>query len=141
VRWDASLNIGIDVIDEHHRYLFDLVNDLFEVVAGKHGSREVARVLKAFALYAQVHFRAEERMMAHYGYGGLAQQHHEHREFEARLRDFAAELHENPLTVRIEALLYLRDWLLHHIRSEDAGLRRLIDETHGAAQAAPAPLQ
>lgn len=45
--WDESLSVGIDVIDEHHCYLFDLVNDLIDVVANKLGTRELVRVLKA----------------------------------------------------------------------------------------------
>lgn len=47
VVWDGSLTVGIDVIDEHHRYLFDLTNDLFSTVKNKRGIRQVARVLKA----------------------------------------------------------------------------------------------
>jgi len=127
VQWEDSLSVGIDVIDEHHRYLFDLTNDLFEVVSGKRGAREVARVLKALDQYVQVHFRAEERMMAHYGYHSLVRQEHQHGQFEARLRDFYEELHNNPLTAQFDVLVYLRNWLVHHIREEDAQLRDLVN--------------
>lgn len=79
ISWDESLRVGIDVIDEHHRYLFDLVNDLIDVVANKLGARELGRVLKALGQYVLVHFRAEESMMEQYGYHRLdiqLQQHH-----------------------------------------------------------------
>jgi len=127
VCWDeASLSVGIDVIDEHHRYLFDLTNDLFEVVANKRGAREVARVLKALDHYVQVHFRAEERMMTHWGYAGLTQQEQQHAEFENRLRGFYEALHDNPLTAQFDVLVYLRNWLIAHIVHEDAKLRLLV---------------
>lgn len=126
VAWDASLNIGIAVIDEHHRYLFDLTNDLFDVVKAKRGAREVARILKALDQYAKVHFRAEERMMAHHGYTALDLQRHQHGKFEDKLREFYDELHRNPLTVPFDVLIYLRDWLIHHIRDEDAKLCELV---------------
>ncbi|WP_412478205.1 bacteriohemerythrin [Azonexus sp. IMCC34839] len=126
VSWMPEYSVGIDVIDEHHRYLFDLTNDLFDVVAQKRGAREVARILKALDQYAQVHFRAEERMMAHYSYARLDRQEHQHHRFEARLREFYSEMHDNPLTAQFEVLLYLRDWLVGHIRNEDAQLRELI---------------
>lgn len=122
VAWDPSLSVGIDVIDEHHRYLFDLTNDLFEIVANQRGVRQVARILKALDQYTQVHFRAEERMMRHFGYGGLSTQETQHRCFEQRLREFYDELHDNPLTAPYDALIYLRDWLVRHIRVEDAQL-------------------
>ncbi|MCG2576706.1 bacteriohemerythrin [Dechloromonas sp. XY25] len=127
VAWDASLSIGIDAIDEHHRYLFDLTNDLFDVVQEKRGAREVARVLKALDQYTQVHFRAEERMMDHYGYTEQTRQHDQHRSFEEKLEEFYAELHDNPLTAPFDTLLYLRGWLIHHIKVEDAKLAVLRD--------------
>ncbi|PKO48613.1 MAG: hypothetical protein CVU31_05165 [Betaproteobacteria bacterium HGW-Betaproteobacteria-4] len=126
VHWDDSLRVGIDVIDEHHRYLFDLTNDLFEVVSTKQSSREVARVLKALDQYVEIHFRAEERMMEHYGYGGLQQQQTQHGEFEERLGEFYEELHNNPLTAPFDILVYLRSWLVGHILNEDAQLRELL---------------
>jgi hemerythrin-like metal-binding protein len=126
VQWDDDLSVGIDVIDEHHRYLFDLTNDLYDVVANKLGAREVARILKALGQYAKVHFRAEERMMLHYGYAALAQQENQHRRFEEKLGEFSAELHDTPLTARFDILIYLRDWLIQHIVHEDAKLKMLV---------------
>jgi hemerythrin-like metal-binding protein len=126
VQWDDDLSVGIDAIDEHHRYLFDLTNDLFEVVANKLGSREVARVLKALEQYAQIHFSAEERMMTHYQYANLDRQQHQHGNFVEKLREFGAELHNNPLTTPFDVLSYLRDWLIQHIVHEDAQLKALV---------------
>ena len=126
VQWSDELSVGIDVIDEHHRYLFDLTNDLFEVVANKRGAREVARVLKALDQYAQIHFAAEERMMTHYGYAELGRQQHQHGRFQETLRQFAADLHNNPLTVQFEVLNYLRRWLVQHILHEDTQLAVLV---------------
>ena len=126
VRWEESLSVGIDAIDEHHRYLFDLTNDLFVVVRNKLGAKEVARLLKALEQYTQIHFRAEERMMAHYGYDAMPRQLTQHHQFEQKLNDFYDELHDNPLTAQFDILVYLKDWLVKHICFEDAGLRSLV---------------
>jgi hemerythrin-like metal-binding protein len=126
VVWDDSLSVGIDVIDAHHRYLVDLVNDLYNVVAGKLGARQVARILKALGQYAQVHFRAEERMMRHHGFSALGRQVHQHHRFEEKVKEFGDELHVNPLTAQIDMLAFLRDWLINHIRYEDSRLRELV---------------
>ena len=125
VEWDESLSVGINTIDEHHRYLFDLINDLYEVVSNKSGAREVARLVKATDAYAKVHFRAEEKMMKHYGYEGIHLQEQQHHAFEAKIREFYEELHVNPLVAQFDVLSYLRDWLVHHIRMEDSKLRSL----------------
>ena len=122
VSWDGTLSVDIDVIDEHHRYLFDLTNDLIEVVAKKLGAREIARVLKALGQYAQVHFYAEERMMEHYNFEGLDRQKRQHQQFHDKLQLFCEELHYNPMIVQFEVMPYLREWLVEHIQYEDAQL-------------------
>ena len=126
VSWDASLSVGIDVIDEHHRYLFDLTNDLINVIVDKRGAKELLRVLGALGEYAQVHFRAEERMMTHYGYEGTERQRLQHERFQQRLRAFHAELHGNLVITRVEVMTYLREWLVAHILQEDTQLRSLV---------------
>ncbi|MDD5057580.1 MAG: bacteriohemerythrin [Sideroxydans sp.] len=122
IPWDDELSVGIDVIDEHHRYLFDLINELYLVVVGKRGAREVARVVKSLDAYAKIHFRAEEKMMEHYRYEGLERQTHQHLAFENKIAEFCEELHANPLVAPFDVLFYLRDWLIHHISIEDAQL-------------------
>lgn len=126
VAWSDALSIGIDVIDMHHRYLIDLINDLYDVVANKLGSRQVARVLKALGEYTKVHFRAEEGMMAHYAYSAIEGQKKSHHRFESKVKEFQEELHSNPLTAQFEMLAYLRDWLVKHIQHEDIKLRELV---------------
>lgn len=126
VEWDQSLSVGIDVIDEHHRYLFDLTNDLIDVLANKLGAREMGRILKALGQYAQVHFAAEEQMMEHYGYQRIGSQKLQHKQFGVKLKDFYAELRENPIVAQFDVATYLREWLVAHIRHEDAQLRELV---------------
>jgi hemerythrin-like metal-binding protein len=125
ISWDESLRVGIDAIDEHHRYLFDLVNDLIDVVANKLGARELSRVLKALFQYAAIHFQAEERMMKQYAYKRQDIQLHQHNLFVERMQKFQEELRHNPFVAQFEILAYVRDWLITHIRDEDSQLSAL----------------
>ena len=122
IPWDDNLSVGIGAIDEHHRYLFDLLNDLYAVVVNKRGARHVARLVKALDAYAKIHFRAEEQMMAHYGFEGIDRQLHQHHAFEEKISEFYEELHANPMVAQFDVLAYLRNWLIGHIRVEDAQL-------------------
>jgi hemerythrin-like metal-binding protein len=126
ISWDDRLDTGIGTIDEHHRYLFDLVNDLYDVVVRKRGARSVARLIKALDAYAKVHFRAEEMMMAHYGFEGISRQEHQHHAFEQQVQEFYQEFHVNPLVAQFDILQYLRAWLTNHIQVEDARLSVLV---------------
>jgi len=125
LQWDPSLSVHIAVIDDHHRYLFDLANDLMSVVVNHLGSLELGRVLKALSEYAAIHFSAEEKMMAAHRFPRLALQRQEHQAFLARLEAFSLEIHENPLVAQYELLAFLRHWLVEHIGQEDVQLSSL----------------
>jgi len=125
VSWDDSLSVGIDVIDEHHRYLFDLTNDLIDGIANKLGAYEVSRIFKALSLYVEVHFKAEERMMERYCFERIDYQKQQHKLFNAKLKEFYQELHDNPMVAQFEVMTYLKEWLVAHIRHEDTQLQSL----------------
>lgn len=126
VEWNDSLSIGIDAIDEHHRYLLDLINDLFEVVSHQRDSVKATKLIEATLAYSQVHFRTEEKMMQHYGYEGAHHHELQHHSFEAKTREFHEDMHVNPLAAQFDVLIYLRDWLVRHICVEDIKLRSLV---------------
>lgn len=126
IKWQDDFRIGIDVIDEHHRYLFNLINDLFNVISNRHGSHEIARLLKATVAYAKVHFRTEEKMMEHYGFEDLQRHEKQHQAFETKAHELYENLYVNPLVVQFNALFFLRDWLVHHICAEDIKLKSLV---------------
>lgn len=126
MKWKDDFRIGIDVIDEHHHYLFGLINDLFDVISNRHGSHEIAKLLKATVTYAKVHFRTEEKMMEHYGFEDLQCHEKQHHAFETKVRELYETLYTNPLVVQFNALYFLRDWLVHHICAEDIKLKSLV---------------
>ncbi len=128
ITWSEALSVGIDIIDMHHRYLLDIINDFYYVILDKQGARQISRVLKALHEYSKVHFRAEEEMMKKYGHTQIKQQENSHRYFEEKIREFQDDVHNNPLTAPLEMLHYLRDWWLSHIQHEDIQLRELVSQ-------------
>jgi len=127
VRWDVSLSVGIDVIDEHHRYLFELVNNLIDVLADNREVKELVYALKSLENYVQIHFNAEERMMEYYGYDAIDHQIKQHRQFQNKLKGFFLEMYSNPITVKNEIVTYLLNWLVAHISREDTRLKKLVE--------------
>ncbi|MCW9035863.1 MAG: bacteriohemerythrin [Rhodospirillales bacterium] len=125
IPWDDALSIGIDVVDEHHRYLFKLINDLYTAVTDNHGCRAVAQTLQALEQYTLIHFREEERMMSLYNYTRLNEHTSQHNKFCDNIAKARSELIRNPLTLGRETLLFLRSWLTNHIMKEDALLHQL----------------
>lgn len=126
VHWTEDLRVGIDTIDAHHRYLFDLVNDLMEEVINGISLDEILHILNALKTYVYVHFRAEERMMEHYRFENLEHHKQQHKIFELQLKELSQEMHENPLVAQFEIISFLTGWLVTHIKHEDTRLAALI---------------
>ncbi|MFO1423709.1 MAG: bacteriohemerythrin [Candidatus Competibacteraceae bacterium] len=126
--WEDSYSVGIDIIDEHHRYLLDWTNRVCQAVNENAGTVEIAKALFALEQYARIHFRAEERLMAAHDHAGLEQHRQQHRSFEAELRELREEIGHNPFVVGMGMVEYLRDWLFSHILGTDKqSLAKLTD--------------
>lgn len=117
--WRDSYSVGIDGIDEHHRYLLDWMNRVHKAVNESAGAVEIAKALFALEKYTRIHFKAEERLLAAHGYAGLERHRQQHRSFEAELRELREEINHNPFVAGMGMVEYLRDWLFNHILKVD----------------------
>jgi hemerythrin-like metal-binding protein len=72
VQWSERFSVGVRELDEQHQQLIKLLNRLIATqgTINTH-SETISDVLMAIPRYAQVHFKAEERLMEEYGYPGL----------------------------------------------------------------------
>lgn len=105
-------------MDDQHKKLVGMINRLIEEQQVLTEPATIAELLTEMTDYAREHFRAEEYLMAEYGYELLDRQVDSHEKFIARTLDFmGAEVGPNILS---KALLeYLRSWLTGHILNED----------------------
>lgn len=117
--WNDSYSVGIDVIDEHHRYLLYWMNRAYKAVSESAGTVEIAKTLFSLEQYVQIHFKAEERLMAAYDYAELELHQRQHRAFEAEVHELREEIGHNPFVAGMKMVEYLRDWLFNHISKTD----------------------
>ncbi|HSV28608.1 MAG TPA: bacteriohemerythrin [Candidatus Omnitrophota bacterium] len=121
VEWSDDLSVGIEVLDGHHKRLIALLNDLAEVVRRQDAQEVVGRTLGELIRYTYYHFGEEERLMEEAGYDDLDAHRQSHRIIADHVRGMEAEWDANPRTVvAAELFEFLSDWLIHHIRVEDA---------------------
>ena len=59
--WKDDFALGVARIDAEHRFLFDLLNELFTAVTRGQGEERTDDVLRRLAAYADLHFAGEER--------------------------------------------------------------------------------
>lgn len=143
VAWNDSLKTDIDVIDQQHRGLVELVNATAAKLdeAPQLSADEVRLLLGYLTEYAQVHFSTEEALMALCGLEARQTDiHHEsHARFLAQVGDMVDALGEDGVLDGQRLLMFLGDWLIDHIQGEDQGIARSLRAAMAATAPAGAP--
>jgi hemerythrin len=121
VEWDDRYSVGIPLIDDQHKKLIQMTNDLYN--ACLEGS-EAARVLfreaaRSTVDYVKYHFAAEEKILENVKYPGIAAHKKEHESFVMKVLEGVKNFEEGKQFVPNVFVRYLRDWILAHIAVED----------------------
>jgi two-component system NtrC family sensor kinase len=129
--WDNKFNTGVDVVDEQHRKLVELVNRLGSISAHLTSTEELGAILTELANYTVYHFNTEEDLMKQYVVDAAHQDIHvkAHQHFTAQVMVAAKILMgstdvTNQLVVPL--LKYLTNWLVQHILGSDARMGKEI---------------
>ena len=123
--WEEKYSVQVNEIDEQHKKMFVMINDLQRAMLGGQGIEMLQRTFAAMADYAATHFGTEEKYFQEYAYPDAQPHDEEHRQFESRLRDFRRQLGEAPdlafytRLLTTEVMKFLREWWLNHILVTD----------------------
>jgi hemerythrin len=127
--WSDKFSVNHQRMDEHHRRLVSLMNELDEAISTKRGDEVVGAAIEELARYAAEHLREEDRFMEAIQYPDRENHRAIHKFFAdeiALLRLAYATGH----LVRVQSIAqFLRDWFVHHIFSEDLRYGVFIHET------------
>lgn len=125
ITWEDKYNLGIPVIDEQHRKLVDLCNELYEGLK-QHRANEgegwqtvLSNTLREAVQYTKFHFDAEEKILMAAGYKNLAHHKQCHVEFVDALTKVLFSFQKATLQTAFEFSAYLKEWVLTHIAYED----------------------
>ncbi|MBC17577.1 MAG: hypothetical protein CL942_11065 [Desulfovibrio sp.] len=124
--WSSQLNLGVKPIDEQHKWLVHLTNNLRSAIASGVHNDLLLEVCQELVDYTDYHFRDEELLMEEYEYDGLDSQRKSHQYIRDQIHDFLKRL-ESGETVAAENLLEtLRKWLVNHVAHSDMKLAQHI---------------
>jgi hemerythrin-like metal-binding protein len=119
IRWDASIQMGIGVIDNQHRRLVDLINTLNRAMKLRKGRQAMTNVFAELVDYTKTHFGDEEKLMRQYDYEGLGEQEAQHKHFAAEMKELHKEVSRGNAMVTMDLMDFLKDWLVKHIKGTD----------------------
>ena len=115
--WDDNLNTGIQVLDDQHRRIVEMINQLHAAQTG--GSQlVVAEVIDELVDYTLSHFAFEEELMEEAGYPFCAAHKRVHEVFTKRVSEYRMRFQAGDDVVD-ELKSMLSRWLFDHIRGDD----------------------
>jgi hemerythrin-like metal-binding protein len=116
--WDVSLSVGVPQIDNEHRLICGLINDLLKVAEAGHEVQVqvVEQSLITLLEAIRQHFSSEERFLSTAGYPECESHQQLHRGLEEKLEHLLAR---KGLLVNRELVEFLREWFLEHLQIED----------------------
>jgi hemerythrin len=124
IKWSNELSVGIQEIDEQHKVLIGLLNDLDDAVRGRKAATIARAVLDKLVEYTRVHFTVEESLMRILDYPGYERHKRQHEGLTGEVNAFLQKLDREKTSVGMELLdfemlNFLKDWLTKHIMESD----------------------
>lgn len=119
IDWTDTLATGIESIDDQHKRLLQIVNELHDAMSEGKGRDVIGKVLRELLSYTDYHFANEERAFDAYGYPAAAQHKKQHADLIKRLGEHFEKLQRGELSLTVSALEFLSNWVSGHIMVED----------------------
>ena len=119
--WSPTFSCGVKLIDEQHKGLVKMVNEMFNHVSGDEEEEHeyFNKIIKEAVDYIKVHFATEEKIMRLTKFEGFAEHKKEHDNFVltvvGNIFAYRAKEHFTLLTFT----KFLKDWVLSHIAVMD----------------------
>jgi hemerythrin len=120
VEWNEKSSVGVPSIDEQHKKLVAMLNELQNSMQAKQDHDALAKVLDGLINYAVSHLRYEEELLGKAGYPSASKHKKEHARLIKQVFEVRAKYKEGGgETLSTEVLNFLRKWLLNHIQGSD----------------------
>ena len=126
--WGDKLKLGIPSIDDQHKELVSMVNELHRAMKMKTGALEAGKILDRLAEYTVYHFGFEEELFDQFQYPELEAHNKVHRDLVAQVQEFKDEFDQGKAALSMELMEFLTEWLRHHIMVMDKAYTPFLKE-------------
>ena len=92
IQWADSLSVGVKLIDDEHKLLLSIFNDLINALRTEQSLTTARRVVEELAGYAMYHFAHEEELMTAFRYPDFDDHHKQHEKLTSKLMEIDQNL-------------------------------------------------
>ena len=115
--WNPDYNLGIPIIDEHHRGIVTTINSLHFGMQNNNIKEILFPIIDMVYDYTLIHFQIEEDFLVKFGFPNVERHHELHEELTTRLKKIGRKslLDNDPY----DFMNFLKTWWINHICFED----------------------
>jgi hemerythrin len=119
ITWTDNLSVNVNEIDEQHKKLVMMINELNEAMQQGKGKDIIGNILIGLADCTGEHFSTEEKYFDQFKYPDSLVHTQEHQEFVERVGDFIKEFDAGKTMLSVQVMGFLKEWLVNHIQGSD----------------------
>ena len=121
VSWSSAFSVGIKIIDDQHRELLNLVNDMFNHISEDKTLEQayIGKIVQQAVQFVKTHFKTEEAIMVHINFPGYAEHKRAHDAFVQIVVENVKNFENGQTFVLADFTRYLKEWILTHIAIMD----------------------
>ena len=121
ITWTDKFSCGIKLIDDQHKELVALVNEMFNHVTGNELQEKnyFNRVINDAVSYVKTHFATEEKLMIATKFEGYAEHKKEHDSFVLAVVENIKDYEAGKRLTLSSFTKFLKDWVLSHVALVD----------------------
>jgi len=119
VEWKDEYSVGLDSIDQQHKKLLNLINQLQTAVDYSTGEEFEREALDELVDYTKTHFSYEEGLMEQNGYPDFVPHKAKHDEMIKEVEAVLAEYEKDHDLAMEHGTEFLKSWLINHINGTD----------------------
>lgn len=117
--WNEKYSVNVGELDEQHRKLIEMINDVNGSITAGNGKAVVKPVLDKLLDYTAYHFVTEERFLEAHRYPDLTKHKSDHNTLLWQVLDLRSRYEAGEDVEASEVLDFLTDWLKSHLLSSD----------------------
>ncbi|MDW7693238.1 bacteriohemerythrin [Flammeovirgaceae bacterium SG7u.111] len=135
ITWNKkSHSVGIQKIDDQHKQLFLIVEELDQAIRAGRGERVLQNIIDKLFAYSSYHFSTEERIFRQFGQKEIQKYQEAHEEFQQWLMQVKEELEIGDKDVAIAVFNFLNHWLQNHVVGRDKSYYSRLAESKTMAE-------
>jgi len=117
--WNEIYSVGIKSIDDQHKKLFEILNNLHEAMKAGQSKGVLEKVIIELSNYTIYHFSTEENFMKNHQYSAYVAHKGEHDKFVLKVVEYKNKFTKSSTITAIEMLTFLKNWLIQHVKGTD----------------------